>query len=211
MRKSHEKKRYFEGMKSVTRDRFVDALRDGAIGFLATDTVYGVVCRAECQNSVEHVYAVRKRDLEKACIILIANAEEVKKFSISFDAFAERVTHGVWPGPVSVLFSCTNDQWAYLHRGTNRLAFRVPDDEDLRALLARTGPIIAPSANMQGASVAETIDEARKMFGDAVDVWEDAGRLRGKPSTLIAVEKNDIVLKREGRIPLSDIARSITE
>lgn len=201
--------RYFEEKKPVSRDRYIEILQNGEIGVLATDTIYGLVCRAEDRRAVERVYALRKRDLDKACIMLIASAEEMKRFGVRFDTFTKRVAHVVWPGPVSAVLPCDDDRWAYLHRGTKSLAFRVPGDSDLRKLLKQTGPLIAPSANLQNTFPAETIDRAREYFGGAVVAWEDAGRLHAKPSTLIACLNHDIVLKREGRIPFRSIVQKM--
>jgi len=52
-------------------------------------------------------------------------------------------------------------------------------------LLLKTGPLVAPSANRAGKRPAQTIKEAQKFFGSDVEFYMDAGRITGKPSTLI--------------------------
>ena len=76
-------------------------------------------------------------------------------------------------------------KYKYLHRGTKSLAFRIPTSPELRKLLEKTGPLVAPSANWEGRKPASTIKEAQKFFGPNVEFYMDAGRVIGKSSTLI--------------------------
>jgi L-threonylcarbamoyladenylate synthase len=66
------------------------------------------------------------------------------------------------------------------------LGYRVPAEADLRALLKRTGPLVAPSANPEGAPPAADIAETRAYFGNQVDLYVDGGRVTAnKPSRII--------------------------
>ena len=94
----------------------------------------------------------------------------------------------------------TLKKFKHLHRGTGTLAFRVPKPAWLRKLLQETGPLIAPSANFEGEPPALTIRAAKKYFGENVDFYADAGRLASKPSTLIKVEKGNVIVLREGAV-----------
>jgi L-threonylcarbamoyladenylate synthase len=87
------------------------------------------------------------------------------------------------------------------------LAFRLPADEELRAFLRETGPLIAPSANPEGKSPATTIAEARTYFGEMVDSYQEAGILSGAPSTLVTIEEGKIRILREGSVTIPDEIR----
>ena len=93
----------------------------------------------------------------------------------------------------SIVFDCQNELFSYLHRGTNSLAFRLPLPEDLQRLLKKTGPLIAPSANLEGFPPALDIVEAKKYFGDAVDLYIDGGTIKGKASKVIKLHKDGLV------------------
>ncbi len=90
----------------------------------------------------------------------------------------------------------TSDRWKYLHRGTNTLAFRLPSKKSLRNLLKKTGPLVAPSANPEGKPPAKTIKEAKRYFKNKIDFYLDGGRIAGKPSKLIQIEKDKIIVLR---------------
>ncbi len=102
-----------------------------------------------------------------------------------------------WPGPVSLIFDCKSKKFEYLHRGKKSLAFRLPKPKWLRNLLEKTGPLVAPSANLAGKRPARTIREARKYFGLNVDFYFDAGKIEGKPSTIIDIRKREIKILRK--------------
>ena len=56
-----------------------------------------------------------------------------------------------WPGKVSIILpSSGQTKIEHIHRGTDDIAFRIPGDENLRRLLKKTGPLVAPSANTEG-------------------------------------------------------------
>lgn len=172
-------------------ENLINILKQGGIAVMPTDTVYGIVARAEDEIAVDKVYRVRQRNPDKPCIILIANIEELQKFSINLTQTQRENLKQFWPGPVSIIFACEDDRFSYLHRGTETLAFRIPGNEGLRDMLAKTGPLIAPSANPEGKPTATNIKEANEYFGYLVNFYLDGGDIAGSPSKLIKLEKND--------------------
>lgn len=182
----------------------IRSLEEGGVGIIPTDTLYGVVASVWSASAIERVYAVRKRDSDKPCIILIADISDLETFSISLP-MKERVwLEQVWPGKVSVLLPCSDTALQYFTRGTGYLAFCIPDDDALRALLRETGPLIAPSANPQGERPAETIAEAKKYFGDSVDFYIDGGTLRSRPSTIVKLEDGRVTVIRPGAVEMNE-------
>ncbi len=171
-------------------EKLIQTLTDGGVVIMPTDTVYGFVCRAENPTAVSRVYTIRKRDTEKPCIILIGNAGDMQKFGVALTDEQREALQKLWPGPVSISFECQDDKFAYLHRGTNSLAFRIPHREGLQTLLRSVGPIIAPSANPEGQPVAKNIDVAKHYFGDLVDLYIDGGNIVAAPSKIIRLNKD---------------------
>lgn len=177
-------------------------LISGGIGVIPTDTIYGIVGRAELPHTVERIYAVRKRDEYKPCIILISSPDDLNKFNIVIPAEAKIFLdkHAPWPWKVSIVFPCLESRFEYLTRGTKSLAFRVPDVPELRDLLLKTGPLIAPSANIAGRPSATVIQEARQYFGNLVDFYIDGGKCNGLSSTLITFTDGKLVVLRQGAV-----------
>lgn len=160
-----------------------ERIKQGEIGVIPTDTIYGIVCSAFNKNSVEKLYKIRKRSKDKPMIVLIGSVNDLKLFNI--DAIVKN-----WPEKTSIVFDC-ND-FEYLHRGKRSLAFRLPHNKDLIDILKISGPIVAPSANIEGGKPAENIKEAKSYFGDKIDFYLDVGTIKSKPSKIIYLN-NEII------------------
>ncbi len=122
-------------------------LKDGAIGVIPTDTIYGICASAFDKKAVEKVYKLRKRNPKKPVIVLISSLNDLKKFNVSLDIWQKKILKQVWPGKVSVVLKCPSAKFSYLHRGIKILAFRLPKKSELLKILSISGPLVAPSAN----------------------------------------------------------------
>ena len=164
-------------------------LKEKGVGILPTDTIYGLAGAALSKLAVERIYRLRKRNLKKPMIILIAGQDDLRLFKIKIDREAKKLLNKFWPGKTSIILPCPNRNFFYLHRGTQKLAFRVPATNWLRNLLKKTGPLIAPSANLEGRPPARTIKEAKKYFGQKIDFYFDKGIIKRKPSIILEVKR----------------------
>jgi L-threonylcarbamoyladenylate synthase len=178
----------------------VKIIKSGGIGILPTDTLYGIVCSAKNKKSVEQVYELRERNLKKPSIILISDINDLKFFNVEIDEKTREILLKLWPGQVSAILPCADKKFSYLHRGTKNLAFRFPNKKNLIRLLKKTGPIIAPSANMEGLLPATTIQEAKDYFEDEVDFYVSGGKLESLPSTIVAIKNGKLSIKRQGAL-----------
>lgn len=166
-----------------------DVLKNGGIGILPTDTLYGLVGSAFSAKAVLKIYKLRGRNAKKPMIVLIDSLRGLEQFGVKTNPRVTKFLKKLWPGPVSVILPCEQKRFLYLHRGTKTLAFRVPQNQWLRKLLGYTGPLVAPSANPEGKPPAYTISEAQKYFGNKVGFYVDAGPKRSTPSTLIEIKR----------------------
>jgi L-threonylcarbamoyladenylate synthase len=173
----------------------IPALTNGDLAVIPTDTLYGIVGQALNQQTVEKIYKLKGRSPEKPCIILISSLEELEQFGIELTEELKPKLLEFWPGPTSIILPCSRADLEYLHRGTNTLAFRMPNKLELIEVIKATGPLVAPSANPEGAPPAINIDMAKQYFGDAVK-YLDGGELTGRPSTLIKIVDNQIHILR---------------
>ena len=175
-----------------------EILKNGGVGVIPTDTIYGIVGSALNKKTVERIYELRKRNFKKPMIVLISSINDLKLFGIKINLKVKRILSKIWPNKVSVILSCKNKKFSYLHRGTDSLAFRFPKNKKLISFLKKTGPLVAPSANWESCEPSKSIKEARRYFKDKVDFYIDSGSKTSLPSTLIRVDKGEIGVIREG-------------
>lgn len=186
----------------ITNSKLVEIIKNGGVGVLPTDTLYGLVGSALNKKSVEKIYKLRKRNSGKPFIILISSLKDLNLFEIKLEKETEKLLKKLWPGKVSVILACVSKKLKYLHRGTNSLAFRIPKNKKLINLLKKTGPLAAPSANHEGKKPASTITEAKKYFGNKVDFYVDGGILKSQPSTLVEIRGGKIIVLRQGAVKI---------
>jgi len=172
--------------------KIVEILKKGGVGVLPTDTIYGLVGSALNKETVERIYKIKKRSTKKPFIILISCLKDLKIFGIKLKNFQKKIIKKFWPGPFSLVFECKSKKFEYLHRGKRSLAFRIPKSKFLLSLLKKTGPLVAPSANISNLPPSKNIKEAKKYFGKKVDFYFDGGTLNKKPSKIIDIRNPKI-------------------
>jgi len=173
-------------------------LKNGEIGVVPTDTIYGVAASAWLKKSVERAYKIMNRNPKKPFIVLIGSMRDLKQFDIKMVKNTENILKKLWPGKISVVLPVQPAKLRYLHRETKTLAFRMPEKPSLIKLLKKTGPLISTSANPEGKKPAETIAEARRYFGDKIDFYIDGGKMKSLPSTLVEIKTGRVSIIREG-------------
>jgi len=169
-------------LKEVGKD-----LKGGKVGVIPTDTVYGIVSSALDKKAVDRIYGLKKRNPKKPSIVLISSLKDLKLFGAEID---KKISDKYWPGKVSIVLPVK--KFDYLHKGKKSLAFRLPENETLINILKISGPLVAPSANTEGKDPATTIEEAKKYFGERIDFYLGAGKLKGKPSKIISIKKGKV-------------------
>jgi L-threonylcarbamoyladenylate synthase len=184
--------------KLLTPVTVIAALNKGAIGVMPTDTVYGVVARAEDKNAVSRLYALKRRE-QKPGTIIAASVSQLSQLGVPQDQLAQ--VEKWWPGPLSaVLVMEGND---YLHQEVGDIAMRVIADPQLQKLLEKTGPLLTSSANQPGEPGATTIREAWDYFGDDVDFYVDGGTITSRvPSTIVKPTATGLVVLRQGAVKI---------
>ncbi len=171
----------FLSLKEI--EKTAKLLREGKIGVLPTDTIYGIHALAWNKEAVERVYSIKKRESNKPFLILISSTKDLDLFEVTLEPFQKKVLDKVWPGPISVVLACGGKKTAHLRRGKNTLAFRLPQTFFLRKLLEKSGPLVSTSANLSGQEAVASAKEAQKIFGSQVDFFVDGGELPQEPST----------------------------
>jgi len=188
----------YKGTSKLAWQKAAFLLKEGLPMVLNTDTVLGLLGLALNPKTVEKIYRLRKRDLKKPMIILINELSRLKDLEVDLEPWQQKLLLELWPASISVILECKSQSFAYLHRGSNSLAFRIPANKTLREILAIAGPLVAPSANPEGLPPAKTLSQARKYFAKSVlyFVWED--KKGEQASTLVDLRQRPPLLIRKG-------------
>ncbi len=184
------------------KEDFINILKNGGVGVLPTDTIYGLMGRAESREAVKRIYDIKSRNEKKPLIILISSIKDLSIFGVELSEKAKIFLEKFWPGKVSVILPFDSKKFRFLNEEENTLAFRYPEKADLIEIIKQTGPLVAPSANPEGLPPAKNIEEAKKYFGDKIDFYFDGGDLVSQPSTLIKIDGDKIEVIRQGVVKI---------
>lgn len=189
---------------SLTDPKLVALLKNGAVGVLSTDTVYGLVCCAGNEAAVRRLYMLKHRENKPGTII----AGKIQQLiDLGIRARYLKAVEAYWPNPLSVVVPCGSNL-AYLHQDKHSLAVRIPAVVKVRDLAMHTGPLLTSSANDPGQPTATTIQEAQAYFGDMVDFYVDGGAITDhQPSTVIRIVDDAIEILREGAVAIDESGR----
>ncbi|MDE0203005.1 MAG: L-threonylcarbamoyladenylate synthase [Rhodospirillaceae bacterium] len=158
--------------------RAAQAIRDGGLVGLPTDTVYGLAADATSDAAVESVFRAKGRPADKPLIALIATmamAEACGTFSAPTLALAE----AFWPGPLTLVVprAAGSPLSPLVHQGAPGVSLRIPGNETACAVVeAAERPLTAPSANPSGAPSPLTAAEVAAGLGAHVALIVDGGR-----------------------------------
>jgi protein-tyrosine phosphatase len=180
-------------------DLAAQALRDGGIVALPTETVYGLAVNLEKPDAVRRLLELRGSPADKRITVHIGDRDELRRVVPGpLPPAAARLIQKFWPGPLTIIFPTPDG------RG---VGVRYPNHKVARELLRRAGVRAgAPSANLAGQAPAVTGQEVVRAFGGKVDVIVDAGPTRQRgASTVVRAEGSRVEVLREGAIPRSMI------
>ena len=196
---------YIPKERLLNQEETIKKLKEGEIVVYPTDTLFGLLAKMSCKESIEKIYRLKKRDENKPLLVLtndfrkLIDILEVERWHYFFIE--------EWPNYLTLIFKIKEDykeKLNYLHRGKGSLAVRVPKDKELLNLLKEVDePLVAPSANFQGLDPAKNIKEAYNYFKDQVYYLDTKKELKGLPSTIVDLSSFPPKIIREGKFRLN--------
>jgi protein-tyrosine phosphatase len=198
--------------------RTVQALAEGQLVALPTETVYGLAASACCAEAVERLILAKGRPVDKPFPLAIKSAEEAADFVPDLTPLARRLARRCWPGPVTLVLDDQHKEGLtqQLPRSVRdvvtpngTIGLRVPANEVSQDVLRMlSGPIVLTSANRSGGTDAVTAAEVVQAVGDDVALVLDDGPCRyGQPSSVVRVTKNRFEMLREGVVAEATLRR----
>ena len=187
-------------------DAAADAVADGQVIVLPTDTVYGVGADAFSAAAVQRLLDAKRRGRDMPPPVLVAEVGMVRSLAAKVDDRVLALAEAFWPGPLTLVLTSPESLRMDLGDRGQTIAVRVPDHDFTRELLRRTGPLAVSSANVSGRDAALTISDAVEQLGDSVAVYLDAGTMSGPvPSTILDLSGDTPQLLRAGRLSVAEI------
>jgi protein-tyrosine phosphatase len=198
--------------------RAVQALAEGQLVALPTETVYGVAATACNADAVERLISVKGRRSDAPLALAIKSAEEALDFVPDMSPLARRLARRCWPGPVTLVVDDAHRESLTVQLPSrvrqsltpnSTIGLRVPANEMAQDVLRMiTGPLVLSSANRSGEPDAVTAQEVVDALGGDVALVLDDGPCRyGQPSSVVRVRGNQLEVLREGVVAEATLRR----
>ena len=180
--------------------RAAQVIGEGGVIAFRTDTFYGLGVDPFNREAVRRIKNLKGREDKKPILILVSDAYEADRFISQKSELFEAVRARHWPGALTIVARALMEVPLELTAGSGTIGVRLPDDEEVRALVrACGGALTATSANPAGQSPARTALEVSKYFQTDLDLIIDGGAARtDKPSTVLDVSGESPRVIREG-------------
>jgi L-threonylcarbamoyladenylate synthase len=170
----------------------------GGIVIFPTDTVYGIGCDPVRPESVEQIFALKGRPRTKPLALHFGSADELLEYAPG-NALAETLAREFLPGPLTVIVRRPAYVGAFVTAGLETVGLRAPKHALCQAILERSGPLAATSANFSGRPAFVGSGFATEL--PAADLRVDDGPTPlGVESTVIDVSGKRPRIVREGAI-----------
>ena len=169
-------------------------LSAGGLILYPTDTVWGIGCDATNSEAVKRVYQLKRRDDNKALIVLIDSVDHLDHYVIDVPMIARELID-VAVKPLTIIYEGAYNLAPNLMGEGESVGIRIPNDEFCHRLCERYGkPIVSTSANVSGQPTATTFAAIDESIVQGVDYVVNYRRDEATPRQ----PSNIIMLHRDG-------------
>lgn len=187
----------------TTRAEAARIISNGGLIAFRTDTFYGLGADPLNPTAVAKIRELKDREESKPILLLISDMDQLERFVGDQTGIFGLIAIGHWPAPLTLIGPARPELPTELTAGTNTIGVRLPDDENVRALVrACGGALTATSANVSGRPPARTAKEVEDYFPKGIDLIIDGGDVTAaEASTVLDLSSAEPRLVREGAMP----------
>ena len=192
-------------------DEIVECLGRGGVVLLPTDTVYGLAVSPNFDESIDRLFALKRRPRNVNLPIMVSSDAVLAPLGFDISVSARRVLQSpLIPGSLTLALGFRSDYRTPWLEGRDEAAVRIPNDERLLAVLRKAGPLLVTSANAHSAGTPDNVPEILSQLDGAPDLSIDGGILRTTASTLVNCRVDPPVIERVGVVPEAEIKKYLS-
>ena len=192
-------------------DHIVECLQTGGVVLLPTDTVYGLAVSPNFDQSIDRLFALKRRPRNVNLPIMVASDAELEPLGFEVSESARRLLRSpLIPGSLTLAMGFSSDYRPVWLAGRDEAAVRIPNDERLLSVLRKTGPLLVTSANAHSAETPDNVADILAQLDGAPDLAIDGGILRTTASTLVNCRIDPPRIERLGVVPESEVLKYLS-
>ncbi|MDP3837048.1 MAG: L-threonylcarbamoyladenylate synthase [bacterium] len=168
-------------------------LRAGEVVIMPTDTVYGLLARADSLTAIRRVYMIKHRDKSYPLLVLVSSLSMVRRYCY-LNSKQAKTLQNIWSQarPTTVILQHRGLLPRRLTGDSEGLAVRLPKSDFLRKIVRSVGvPLTATSANLSGQPVLDAALAAQVFAaGSQPDLIVSGGTNVKRPSRLLRLDSS---------------------
>lgn len=186
----------------ITLEHAAELLLQGHVVAVPTETVYGLAASIHHPHAIEQIFSLKGRPSSNPLIVHVCDVQTVKQCASDLPSSFASLTQAFWPGPMTLVLKANTDQVPSIVRaGLPTAAFRFPQHPVAQRLIALTGPLVMPSANLSGSPSATAARHVESDFGLSFPVLEGNNAYVGVESTILVYLDGLWQIIRQGALP----------
>ncbi len=153
-----------------------DALEQGDLVAIPTETVYGLAARADSAEAVEKIFKLKQRPSDNPLIVHIGHMDQLDELALDVSPQAHALAEHFWPGPLTLVLRSKGNLPSVTTAGLDSVAIRMPSHPTTLKLLQELDfPLAAPSANISGRPSPTLAEHVAADFEGQLEWILDAG------------------------------------
>ena len=151
-------------------------IRNGGIVIFPTETVYGIGVSYYSRTAKKRLHQLKSRKNAKPFQVLVGSKKEAWRLAAAKASTRQKIEK-YWPGPLTAVLP---------RKGGGTIGLRVPSHPLTLALLRKTGPLYASSANSSGVTAPARLKNVSPLIKKRADIiLECPPQPKGVASTVV--------------------------
>jgi len=181
--------------------RAAQLLADGGVLAVPTDSGYSLACDLHSRKAIDRLYALKQSPRSHPLSILLAEVDDVGRYSGYISTLAYRTMKRLLPGPYTFIVEAGPEIPKRMHKKRRTIGIRVPDAAIPRALVRELGrPLVTTSLRQEevGQFLVDPND-IEQALGHQLAAVVDGGLGLEDPTTVVDLTATPFLILREGQ------------
>ncbi|OQM34128.1 Sua5/YciO/YrdC/YwlC family protein [bacterium endosymbiont of Pedicinus badii] len=154
------------------------ALKNKKVIAYPSECVFALGCDPDCEQAVNSIISIKKRNKNKGFVLVSSNYEKLKKYvnECSISDKMKKKIFSTWPGNVTWTFPINKTTPKWIIGNYSTIAIRISAFDVIRKIcILFKKPIISTSANISGEKPYKKFHQVKRKFQSVYVLQEKTG------------------------------------
>jgi L-threonylcarbamoyladenylate synthase len=177
------------------RSEMIEAIKGGKLFVYPTDTIYGIGCNAQSDDSVKKIAAAKSRDEGKPMSVIAPSIDWIEQNTAATPQNMVFVK-SLLPGPYTVILKAKPNAPKSVVSVDKTIGVRIPFGDFTKLVRDAGVPFVTTSVNISGEEPVKRIADIPDQIKAAVDIAIDDGEIDGLPSRIFDLSGKELRIAR---------------